>query len=141
MLFRGLLVQTLRAMVRGTHHTLNLPQNIDAQEAAVSYAFMEWRVMREPYRLAYATALIAFRVYSWMRYARSLEQLTASEIAVMLDTWLKAPISPPGDFVRAVTLFFLMSSFDHPSTWDHLSLPDREKYQQALHIYHDLSHV
>lgn len=141
MLFHGLLVQTLRAMVRGTYYTLNLPQNIDAEEAAVSYAFMEWRVMREPYRLAYATALITFRAYSWIRHAKNLERLESAQINSLLNTWLKAPISPPGDFVRAVTLFFLMSSFDHQATWDHLSLQDREKYEQALRIYHDLPSV
>lgn len=141
MLFRGLLVQTLRAMVRGAYASLSLPQNADAEEAAVSYAFMEWRMMREPYRLAYALALLTFRAYASIRYARQLERLTHAEIANLLDTWLKAPISPPGDFVRAVTLFFLMSSFDHRSTWRHLSLADREKYEQALRIYHDLATI
>lgn len=138
MFFRPLVVNTARAFFLGTLERIPLPLQADAQESAAAYITMEWEMMREPYRSAVMLAMLALRGYSWVRYQRSLDNLSGTEVGVLLTDWLHFPLSPPGDFVRAMTMFCLMSITDRPESWTALSLDGYERYAHALRLYHDL---
>jgi hypothetical protein len=133
--------QTLRAIVSGIFHPLELSECPDRQEAATAYALMEWRSMREPYRTACVLAMITLHLHSLLKYRSSLRTLSAAQVAALLEDWLRLPVTQPGDFVRAMTLFSLMSALDQSTTWDDLSLAEAPAYTRALRLYHDLPNV
>ncbi len=141
MFFRPLVVNTGRAFFLGTLAGIGLPFQEDGQEAAAAYITMEWLAMREPYRTAVILAMLALRGYSWLRYQRSLDVLAGNEVSTLLKGWLRFPLSPPGDFVRAITMFCLMSITDRAENWTALSLNSYDRYTHALRLYHDLLSV
>lgn len=138
MLFCPLVIDTARAIFLGTQEDIGLPFQEDGQEAAAAYITTEWQVMREPYRTAVVLAMLALRTYSWLRYRRSLDKLAGGEVRTLLRSWLRFPLSPPGDFVRAMTMFCLMSVTDRVENWTTLSLDGYDRYTHALRLYHDL---
>ena len=133
--------QTLRAIVSGIFYPLALAQDPDREEAATAYALMEWRAMREPYRTACVLAMITLHLHSLLKYRSFFHTLSATQAAALLEDWLRLPTTQPGDFVRAMTLFTLMSALDQSSTWKDLSLMEASAYRRALRLYHDLPAV
>jgi hypothetical protein len=138
MLFRSLIADTARALFLGTTQTIALPFYHETQEAAAAYTVMEWEQMRQPYQSACVLAALAFHAHGWLLYRCSISSLNGLQVQQLLQIWLRFPLTPPGDFVRAMTMFSFMSLMDQSQTWEALSLQGYERYTYALRLYHDL---
>lgn len=133
-----MIINTFRAMFLGVAVKADLPADNDIRESAVAFAVMGWDNMRQPYRWACVLAVSMLRVYSLLLLGAPIDKLSGVQSASLLDKWSRLPTSAPSDFVRAISVFFLMGTMDHPKTFSNLSLEGRSAYDKNLKVYHDL---
>ncbi len=98
---------------------------------------MGWSSMREPYKTACILAMLVLCLHTFLLYRRRPSLLTPSQMANVLARWMASPLPPLGDFVRAMTMFFLMGSFDQKHTWDNVGLEGYDSYRDMVRLYHD----